>query len=358
MAKVKYTNQESKKNYQPPDVGRSRVLNLDTSELSDTGNGDGGFSGDRGRLKKRARQKSIGKVLMLGLIDRHSLLERAYKLTYGFCAEVLLHDETKITSRYCGYRWCPVCNRIRTAKLIDGYQTAFSQFKDPYMVTLTAPTGDLSQLPDELEKRKAVWSAILKYHKTLYNRHQVTFKLNGIKKLEVSPRPDGQCHPHYHLIVDGLEQAKFIKRQWLYRMPSADHRLQDIRKADKSSLIELFKYVSKYWSKDKKTGKIVIGTPHQMDQIFQALKNKRTIRPFGKVRMVSDEVEKLRSEEIADVTPRVDISLWDQAVMDWIDTYGECISGYKPTEKDKQLIQQIEQTIKTETDGNKKDPPG
>jgi hypothetical protein len=27
--------------------------------------------------------------------------------------------------------------------------------------------------------------------------------------------------------------------------------------------------------------------------------------------------------------------------MDWIDTYGECVSGYRPTDKDKQLIEQL-----------------
>jgi len=357
IANIKCSHDRSKKDSQPSNGSKSDALYLDKLELSDTVNDDGGFRRAGGRLSKRARRKAITKVLMVGLMNQRSPLASRYALTFAFCAEQLLHDGDKITSRYCGYRWCPVCNGIRTAKFINGYMTAFLQFKDPYMVTLTAPSVHVNQLSDELERRQAVWSAILKHHKTLFNRGQVSFKLDGIRKLEVTPRPGNYCHPHLHLIIDGYEQAQFIKRQWLARMPDADKRLQDVRKANKSSLKELFKYVSKFWSMDKSTGKPLIGSPYQMDQIFQALVGKRTIKPFGRVRMVSEEIEKLQSETIEGITPRVDISVWDQAVMDWIDTYGECISGYTPSDKDKQLIEQIEQTSNIRRYESKKSPP-
>lgn len=340
IANIKCSHDRSKKDSQPSNGSKSDALYLDKLEQLDTVNVDGGYRGLQQKLQKRAKKKTITKIQMGSLMKLGSPLASKYALTYGFCAEQLLHEGQKTTSRYCGYRWCPVCNAIRTAKLINGYRSAFLKFGNPYLVTLTAPSVHISLLSNELARYEATWSAIRKYYRTLKNRDQVSFGFDGIRKLEVTPRPGNYSHPHFHLIVDGYEQAKFIKYQWMARMPDADKRFQDIRQADNSSLMELFKYVTKFWSMDKSTGKPIIGTPYQMDQIYQALVGKRTINSFGCVKMVSDKVENLQSET-TDITPRNDISVWNQAVMDWIDTYGECVSGYRPTDKDKQLIEQL-----------------
>ena len=71
-------------------------------------------------LVKRAKAKFLTNGLSFPLIDLNSPLKKSYWLTWH-CTSVLLQEGQKITSRYCNNRWCIVCNRIRTAKLINGY---------------------------------------------------------------------------------------------------------------------------------------------------------------------------------------------------------------------------------------------
>jgi len=344
MAKIYQQGQTTKKIRTPQKSEVSTSYNLDTLERRRTSTIDGGYRATKQTFQKRAKRKSIARVLTSKLINLDSPLQKAYKLTHSFCANELLHNGNEITSRYCGYRWCPVCNPIRTAKLINGYLPVFAEFKDPYLVTLTAPTCTKEQLAETVEHRGQVWASILNHSRTLYNRGKINYRLKGIRKLEITARPDGMFNPHFHIIVEGKESANLIKAQWLHRYPDADRKLQKVDKANPDSLKELFKYITKFWTEDKETGKPVIYSPEQMDAIFQALQGKPTARPFGGVKMVRDEVEQIETIQVKDMTEKYDISVWNQAVMDWIDTYGECASGYTPTDKDRQFLTEIEQS--------------
>lgn len=338
MTKIRQNETEYKRVKQPPDLSQNSPSFLDTLEQLATINVDAGFRGSKKTLQKRARRKTIAKVLMNPLIELHSPLQKAYKLTSGFCVNTMRQDGTKITATYCGYRWCPVCNSIRTAKLLNGYTPAFQKMQDPHFVTLTAPTIPLVDLDQEISFRNKVFTEIRKYHQKGKERKQFAFELNGIRKLEVTPRPDNHAHPHYHIIIDGKESANFLVDQWLQRIPSATRSAQDIQKVDESGLIELFKYVTKFWSKDDGTGNPKMGTPYQMDQIYQALRRRRTIQPFGNVRAVSEEIEKLDSVDIEGITPKEGSATWEQPVYDWIDEDGELLSGYRPSARDLHLI--------------------
>jgi hypothetical protein len=90
-------------------------------------------------LTRRAKAKFITSGLIFPLIDLNSDLKKSYWLTWH-CTSVLLQDGQKITSRYCNNRWCIVCNRIRTAKMIKNYYPVIkSEIQDGYFVTLTIP---------------------------------------------------------------------------------------------------------------------------------------------------------------------------------------------------------------------------
>ncbi len=345
MPNIRQAEQTNKTALRTPQKTEAKTAHyLDTLEQSDTPFIDGGYRASKNTFKKRAKYKAITVSLMANLIDLDSDLQKGYKLTYGFCSEILLHQGTKITSRYCGYRWCPICSRIRTAKYINGYTEPFSKMNEPYFVTLTAPTCTELELENTVNHRLEVWGAILKYAKTLYNRGKISYRLNGIRKLEITARPNGMFNPHFHIVVDGKESAELIKSQWLYRYPNADRSLQSIERANIDSLTELFKYITKFWSVDRETKEPIIFTPKQMDTIFRSIKQKRTVNPFGNIHRVSDEVDKLESVEVKDMTPKHDVSKWNNTVYDWIDTYGELASGYSPSIEDKKFIKKIEDT--------------
>ena len=72
-------------------------------------------------LQKRAKSKAFTQSYLFDLIDLKSNLNKSYWQTYH-CAKVVLQEGDKITSRYCNQRWCLTCNRIRTAKMINGYK--------------------------------------------------------------------------------------------------------------------------------------------------------------------------------------------------------------------------------------------
>ena len=341
--------QKNKREILPQNLPKTPSLNIYTLEQLDNPFFEGsensipeGFKSSNTTLQKRARRKQIALTLMEGLIKLKSPLLYAYTITQNQCVNVLLHEGSKITSSYCGYRWCPVCNAIRTGKLINGYLPAFREMKEPYFVTLTAPTVSLYQLDREINYRNKIFQDIRKYHKSLVNTNKIEFELNGIRKLEVVPRPDNFAHPHYHMIVDGKESANFIYSQWLTRIPTAVKKAQDVKPIDETGLIELFKYVTKFWSKDEETGNPKIATPYEMDQIYQSLKKRRTVQPFGNIRLVSEDINEIESIEMEGVTPKEDVSVWENPAIDWIDTYGELASGFRPSDRDKNLILQIE----------------
>src|ERR1035437_2148495 len=79
-------------------------------------------------LKKRARSKFVANALSLALVDTKSELNQSYWNTWH-CNETLTQHGNKITARYCNNRWCNTCNRIRTAKLMNGYLPALKKLQ-------------------------------------------------------------------------------------------------------------------------------------------------------------------------------------------------------------------------------------
>ena len=81
-------------------------------------------------LKKRARAKYISRALVLELTKLDSPLKKSYWNTWH-CSNILYQEGKKITTKYCNNRWCLVCNRIRTGKLIAGYLPVMKAMKQP-----------------------------------------------------------------------------------------------------------------------------------------------------------------------------------------------------------------------------------
>lgn len=273
---------------------------------------------EKNTLKKRAIAKYKTVEIILPLIDLQSDLKKAYWSTFH-CCNVLLQDGQKITGRYCNNRWCIVCNRIRTAKLINGYLPVIrKEIPDPFFVTLTIPNMPASDLKASIIE---MTRTIIKIQSTF--RHRKDFRLKGIRKIECVPGKHNDFHPHLHLLVSGELAGRELIKAWLNSYPDADKRGQDIRPADQNSLIELFKYSTKLTAGSK-------NKPKALDIIFKALYKKRVFQPIGLKKVaLSEDIDEIQAQEIEELKSAVDVWVWEQEVKDWLNSSGELLTEYK-----------------------------
>ncbi|MBA7580151.1 hypothetical protein ES708_22042 [subsurface metagenome] len=279
-------------------------------------------------LTRRAKAKFLTNGIIFPLIDLNSPLKNSYWRTWH-CTNVLLQEGHKITSRYCNNRWCIVCNRIRTAKMIEKYYPVImKEIQDMQFVTLTFPNVKGKDL------QQAISDMILNFQRIkdkIRNRDQV--KIKGIRKLEVTYNPDSNNYnPHFHSLMEGRAQAEQSLREWLIRYPKAVDYAQDIRPADHNSIIELLKYTAKLINKNDytklDTGQVQIRIHAKaLDTIFKALYRKRTYQGFGIRLKLDEDVSELKSEVFEEIMSDIDVWTWDQDNSDWISTYGEMLTG-------------------------------
>lgn len=284
---------------------------------------------------KKARKKYMG-MKMANLLAKEnptSSLLKSYKNTI-FCANTLTpnREGSKLITKYCKNRWCPTCQSIRTATLINGYKSQLEAFEDPYFVTLTRPTVTAEDLNDQHERINDSWRKI---------RKSVTFvkrKYKGILKREITIRPNGHYHYHLHLVVESKECAEYIVSEWLRHNPDSTREAQDFRAIKGAgSLLEIFKYFTKLFAKNKE-GKRYIDYK-RLDVIFQFMRGKRVFQPFGSIKAVSEEVDE--NTFVATLSQEDLNAIWNWSIdaTDWInEETGECLTGYKPNEALKKVL--------------------
>lgn len=287
-------------------------------------------------LQKKAKKKYLSKGIAYHLYyETDSPLRKSYQNSI-YCADVLAPNktQTKLTSKYCKNRWCPLCSSIRIAMLIEGYAPQLKQLNEPYFVTLTAPTVLAEELPDRIALFGKSFTQIVNSHRGR------KMKMKGIRKAECTVRPKGLYHYHFHVIIGGKANAEFLVKRWLEIVPGALPQSQDLRPADEGSFIELFKYFTKLVAKDKRTGMREIVDYKRLDIIFQALRGKRTFQPFGGLKAVSEEIDEEELE--ANILISAD-SIFKWITDDWVNLEtGECLTGFKPSDSLKRLIDEEE----------------
>lgn len=287
---------------------------------------------DKQTLSKRARRKFLSDTLipkLAGVADAASddKQRRAYWQTYHCARQLYVHTDGGVTGKYCRRRWCPVCNAIRTAQLIKQYRPMFEQWGELYFVTLTVPNVPGEQLRQELEQMyRAFATAKNRLRQRVHRGTGASFR--GVRKLECTynaARDD--FHPHFHVIVDGKQNAGELLRAWLELYPGTSSAAQDIRPADDGSVLELFKYFTKLLSSVGATGhgaRVIYADA--LHVAFKAVDGLRTFQSFGFKLPSSDRVPVQRGEVES-------IASWIPELADWADTdSGELLSGYIPSE--------------------------
>lgn len=298
---------------------------------------------DNSALLKRARHKYFTYALVVPLAQLESPLEDSYWNTYH-CCWALAERDGEVTGSYCKNRWCTVCNRIRTAILINAYKPVLDLWDDKYFVTLTIPNVPADRLSSAIDGMGAGFRKIKEVFYRQHRRKKRDTPLIGFRKLECTYNPErNDYHPHYHIIVRGEGTAKELLAEWLRRYPEAVEQAQDVQKADDDSVMELFKYFTKLITKTKKGSAVFI---RPLDVIFQAMRGCRTFQNFGFKHEViedgpiSEEAEKL-AEEIEEEAVTV-VYEWVQELTDWVEEQsGRVLTGYQPTPKFRQLVEGI-----------------
>ena len=187
---------------------------------------DKGYSEKQISFQRRARAKLLTDGMIYRLVDLNSPLTKSYWQTWQ-CSRTVVQDGGKLKARYCNQRFCLVCNRIRTARLIQGYSEAFEAMNNPYMVTLTIRNVKGRYLRSSIE---AMQKDFVRCKDVMSKRG---CKLIGLRKVEVTyNEKTGEFHPHFHCIIDGCLPSFTLVREWLKRHPEQSRISgQDIRHA-------------------------------------------------------------------------------------------------------------------------------
>jgi hypothetical protein len=296
-------------------------------------------------LLRRARAKYFAIAFILRMVDLDSPLRKSYWNSYHCCNNVGLKESGETTSLYCDARWCLVCNRIRSAKMINSYLPALNEWNDKHFVTLTIPNAPADGLSDAIAMMQAEFFRIKETFKKQHQRQQRDDKLVGLRKLECTyniSRED--YHPHYHAIIQGEENANDLLAEWLRRFPDARDVAQDVRKADDASVRELFKYFTKLIAKAAGGQSVIL--PEQLDVMFRVLRGKRTFQNFGFTKPKETEEVSEEALEMAEEIERetiVEVYQWKQELHDWIGrNTGEKLTGYKPSPTWRKFVESME----------------
>jgi|TARA_R110000851_G_C13044922_1_gene562493 hypothetical protein len=287
------------------------------------------YTTNQSTLQKRARTKAISNAVVFKLTPLQSPLNKAYWSTFH-CSNSILQDGDKLTSRYCNQRWCLVCNRIRTAKLMRGYLPSIDVMKDPQFVTLTRPNVKGGYLRSTFSSMQST------FIQCKDNLRKQGITLVGIRKVETTYNVNrDDFHPHFHFIIDGKKESEALKTEWLKRNPKALHYLQNVKPC--TDPIELFKYFTKLLTKDGQ----FLAEP--MDKAFRAMKGKRVFQPFGGIKKQSEEVDVNESSQCDWKDYQTEIWTFESSgkFSDWYNANGEALSEVELTKDTMRLIEKI-----------------
>lgn len=275
-------------------------------------------------LQKRAVSKYYTNEILYPLIDLKNEREDMYWDTYH-CVKTLAQDtEGKVTSKYCKNRWCIVCNRIRTATLINKYKPTLDTLETRF-VTLTTHRSKLcnteADLKFTLEDMKHAFTKCWRRLKRKYG------SVTAIRKIEVTWNwRNKHFHPHFHIILENnSDEAEYLVTQWLKCFPQSSEKAQDISVTTENTVIETFKYFTKMWKRienenTKEEIRVLPYPPDVMDTIFKVMYGKRTIQSYGgKIAPIEEDFDTSVATIFTEEKRQEMIWWeWEQSVKTWV----------------------------------------
>ena len=159
---------------------------------------------------------------------------------------------------------------------------------------------------------------------------------DGTRKTEVTIRPNGMYHPHYHIIIDGKENAKWLVNEWLKKVGSAKEQGQDIRKIEsEKGYLEIAKYQTKTITKNGK--EVKRQCPRKLDTVYNALRKKRMFQSFGNIKK---KIETFNEEELIGTETVAEKGLYEYScnLWDWKNKNGQLLTGLTPSKNIKKVF--------------------
>jgi hypothetical protein len=292
------------------------------------------------KLHKRAQSKYVTNVVAFPLAQLNSPLQHQYKRSTN-CAAEITETPGKYTSKYCNCRWCLVCSKIRTGRLLAGYVPAIEAMEEKWFLTLSRPNVVGSLLADEIQYYLRT-SMLIQRHL----REKLKLQYSSLRKIECTYNETvNTYHPHFHFIFDSGVAAQNFLDEWLSRNPTAKlDKGNQLKKANDKSVIELFKYFTKVVSKTKtKAPNGVVSTDYRihlqaLDTMFQAMHRVRTFQPCGVIKTVSEDVE---PEQAVD-SGKAEVNHYKWLKYDWVNVETQnALTGFVPSEHQQAIDKHI-----------------
>lgn len=341
MCKVKNNtfNSKSKKDTSTKNIGFQSVKPikhslLDKLELLDERNSKHSPFFIKYRKRAYAKHRTMG--FIDGLIELNNVRREQYDRTKK-CGCLILQEGKKFTSRYCGYRWCILCSRIKSGKIIREYLNPMSENKDWYHVTLTLKNVEGKDLRKTNKLMFKIFSNIMR-------RIKYRNKVKATRTIECTYNPiKNDFHPHMHVLITGEENANYLKENWIYEVSKhygmkvvegigSEVCLDYLQKVDKvtdteRALKEVLKYPTKHFDDNENAIPSLA-----LDTIYHSFENLRTFQVYG-MRAMDDKIEEQETED--DCPYQYETMLWVWRENDWINFEGVALSGYDPDKHSK-----------------------
>ncbi len=301
-------------------------------------------------LDKRAKRVFYGKGIARMLVNaaRGPLMGRAYQRTLEKCNTLVLQEDGKLIVWRCSHRWCPSCSAIRSARAWNAYGAEVDRWAKEgkcFLITLTVPNCSFGNL-------RSVVRQMHKHFGSLTNTLQKKFGKDSVKLIRATEvtynEETNKAHPHMHLLCYSYEVAKQVVQLWMKRNPEASILANDIRKADKTSIAEVFKYLQKI-SSDKRdeNGNRKLVSPSVLDLIYTALRSLRVwaaagIKAANGDEKAIDDTADIETDSGTVATTRKDERIvweWSQSLGTWVDyNTGDTLTSWEPGRASRKLV--------------------
>lgn len=281
-------------------------------------------------LENKVLAKYLSRAIIFPLIDLNSPLKKSYWRTFH-CSNTLIQEGQKLRSSYCKNRWCIVCNRIRTATLMNGYLEQIKEFKSGTFLTLTRPNVGGAELMSEIESLTKLFSLIQRKAK------RIGLDNTSLRKLECTYNAKHKNYnPHLHVICSNIELATFIRKEWLKRNLNAYKGAQDLQPCTDNTAQELFKYFTKLLTitneRDSKGVRQMELNPYPLDIILQSIRGKRTFQTYGNIRLVSEDLEQIESQDYPSLSDEENLWQYNPIVHNYVSLDAEILVDIEPTQ--------------------------
>jgi len=294
------------------------------------------------RLEKIRGRKFSSTAIVNALIneaiwcDDKDML-KYYKRALTCCDRIRINEIGNFISRYCNTNCCIVCLNNKTGRKIFEYKEALEGLKDAQFLTLTWGRRLPGTWNAILEQLNAMKKTLRRAYENIRLRHKRSKgkwpKLRGMPKFELTVEEDLSIHLHLHVIVEGCQNAEYIKKYWNKAACKATGitwekkhkgKIEDV---NEGSMIELLKYTTKMVSSSKKKDKNGKKKPDKiyiqgLHQVFKALYRKKTVTGWNLEKKVNDYETGFR-------TSIVKYGDHDDQKHTWCDEDGKCLT---PTE--------------------------